>query len=149
MDGILNSRELETMIKYCFSYIDLESAEERKKKKDVNPLSARYSVSNFLNPMNDILPQLSKSMKGKKLQEELERQLSKATSLKDKKSIMITKKQKQLLDDLLKKNNEDMRVEQFLKWTKENFQLDEFLLNFELVPLPTTESAVILDILQR
>lgn len=62
---------------------------------------------------------------------------------------MITKKQRQLLDDLLKKNNEDMKVDQFMKWSKENFQLDEFLLNFELVPLPTTESAVILDIMQR
>ena len=42
-----------------------------------------------------------------------------------------------------------MKVEQFMKWAKENFQLDEFYLNFELIPLPTTESAVILDILQR
>lgn len=69
--------------------------------------------------------------------------------MKEKKSILITKKQKQLLDDLLKKNAEDMKVEEFMKWTKDNFQLDEFYLNFELVPLPTTESAVILDILQR
>lgn len=64
MDGILNARELETLIKYCFSYIDAESAKERKPKGDVNPLHQRYSVSNFLNPMSDILPQLSKSLKG-------------------------------------------------------------------------------------
>lgn len=64
MDGILNAKELESLIKYCFAYIDIESAEERKKKKEANPLSSRYSVSNFLNPMCDILPQMSKSLKG-------------------------------------------------------------------------------------
>jgi hypothetical protein len=79
----------------------------------------------------------------------LERLLNKATSLKEKKSIIITKKQRQMLDDLLKNNPENMKVGEFMEWARNNFQIEEFYLNFELVPLPTTESAVILDILQR